>query len=461
MVSEGHHEHFDYGCVNETSIYSLSPPTTPTRDLNRNFHSGRTPSQSIRNLGSLSVVKSRLAQMESSQSDDSNHSPGMSSRLTTPPFSSISRTPTLEHRGYARRPVASQYSSERTLQECDTEEHEGPARTATFRPSMISPDSYRLSQSVISERQGQPDRITEFRNLGRMTPTNEEDSEDNHSILDLYNHRPAPPQFIGLSPVTEAPESPFNQQTPAQRSVRTQSPAISSRLANTTPTPMPSSKLLKVHSIPIAQTTPASEPPERVTVPFQAASPSILPLSSPMPVAPTPVEPIPRHPTVLNNLSPRPQSAPQEDRVQPLMTLIQDHAIKQYNQSNELGNKIATLQDDMRGMSMELKGLLAEQPPGESGLRTMLEDLCSRMDRVAVQDDLSRLNEKLDSMKSDLQVQKMNAESPNNDIDSKAILDKIEETRLDLKSDLPAVLEKLNSLNFTVCSTAVEVIIYF
>ncbi|KLO14276.1 hypothetical protein SCHPADRAFT_322744 [Schizopora paradoxa] len=116
----------------------------------------------------------------------------------------------------------------------------------------------------------------------------------------------------------------------------------------------------------------------------------------------------------------------------PLVTLIQDHAVQQYTQTAEVSHQIASLQKDVLDMSRDLREVLAEDrltkpsannilknigddsDKNENGsesenpaLRTALEELSARLDQLAhevnVGGDLSgarvdELHEKIDTM---------------------------------------------------------------
>ena len=93
-----------------------------------------------------------------------------------------------------------------------------------------------------------------------------------------------------------------------------------------------------------------------------------------------------------------------EDTVHPLVALIQDHAVQQYSQTADLGHQIASLRNDVLTMSTELRVVINDQKP-DSGLRQVLEGLCSRIEKSLTSDTpdvLQQLGTKIDLVQSSI-----------------------------------------------------------
>ena len=136
----------------------------------------------------------------------------------------------------------------------------------------------------------------------------------------------------------------------------------------------------------------------------------------------------------------------EDGSVHPLVALIQENAMKQCQQTSEIGNQITTLQDNVLGISAELRTALKEQHLKYDGeMKSKLEDLCGRMEKATVTNsfnctDLRGLYQKLEGVMSQLKENK----------DDGAImktLKELEAIKVDSGTDKPPVLDPLESLH--------------
>ena len=134
----------------------------------------------------------------------------------------------------------------------------------------------------------------------------------------------------------------------------------------------------------------------------------------------------------------------EDDSVHPLVALIQENAMKQCQQTSEIGNQITSLQDNILGISAELRTALKEQHlKYDSEMKSKLEDLCGRMEKATNSfncTELRGLYQKLEGVVSQLKENK----------DDGAVvktLKELEAIKVDSGNDKPSVLDPLESLH--------------
>ncbi|KAL5523743.1 hypothetical protein ACEPAG_7916 [Sanghuangporus baumii] len=380
-------------------------PSTPTKStlygIRGDLLSSTSSSPSVQNLGNLSIVQSRLLEINSS---NTNHNiPRVSSQVSR------------------RSSIISNYS-------------DSPSRAPShlITPRSLQKDTYRQRSQV---------------NRGSLSRRNSTASnyEDETSIYDFY-----------------AQESHTSRILPS---------VIDESEAKAATTPRVSS----VHSFNVLNLRPPKEPNNRASGLLASCIRvrNAERIERTLPDAPHPVNRQPSQRNIDNYAAIPTKAASEPNDAHPLLAVMQDHAEQQQSQTMDIGNQIASLQQDIVTMSTELRSVIAEQRPGTS-LRGVLEDLCAKMERAATTNGagLQELHQKIDLIVAQLlaqstatsteggKIQKIRPSNNGGDVASGAVLDEISfsivETREMIKNNMPLITEKLSSLQEALAPTDVS-----
>lgn len=154
--------------------------------------------------------------------------------------------------------------------------------------------------------------------------------------------------------------------------------------------------------------------------------------------------------TTLADKTPRPDVY--LDDVQPLIALVQDHAVQQYSQTSDLGHQIASLQNDILRMSEDLRKVISQQD-SDSVFRDDLQSLCDKMERACSQESMKRLIEKISMIHdrvilSDDMDPRTLAANPD---DVRSLMDdavnKVTKGQTDIQQDLSRIFDKLGTFS--------------